>query len=535
MKKYFLLFILFHSFILSAQPPAVEWQKTYGGDNQDVMNNILKTTDNGFLFSGWSKSYISGDKTVDTFGNSDYWVIKTNSLGNIEWQRTFGGNGLDSSVIIINTSDGGYLISGNSNSDISGNKTENSKGFDDYWILKLDSLGNIQWQKTIGGNANDDFPEVIETPDMGFIIAGLSYSGISGDKSETQIRLSIFDPGQPDYWVVKISSTGIIEWENTIGTIGADVAVSVLNAYNGGYIIGGYSDGNISFDKTEDSKGGNDIWVMKLDTTGAIVWQKTIGGNDKDELRNMISTPDGGYLLSAISNSNISSDKTENSKGGDDFWLVKIDPQGNILWDKTIGGSGTDDPYQICYKNDNHIYVGGNSDSNISDDKTENSRGGRDFWIMKIDSTANILWDKTLGGSESDSNYAMFYNPSDGSLLLGGPSRSNISGDKTENSRGLSDYWIVKLEPESLSTISFTSTNIRVYPNPTTKTITVSFPKNYTNLNVAVTNMLGQKVKQEQFGNASEIRFDLIGENGVYFVEVRNENKEKVVFKVVKE
>src|SRR5690606_28821266 len=174
---------------------------------------------------------------------------------NILWDLTIGGGEDDRLFSINKTTDGGYILGGISESGISGDKTENKIGFLDYWVVKLDENGFIQWQNTIGGNYLDTLRKVFQTTDGGYIIGGYSSSAISGDKSENVI-------GSEDYWVVKLNSSGTIEWENTIGGNGEDLLYDIKQTDDNGYILAGTSDSDISFDKTESSKGGKDYWLV---------------------------------------------------------------------------------------------------------------------------------------------------------------------------------------------------------------------------------------------------------------------------------
>jgi hypothetical protein len=207
---------------------------------------------------------------------------------------------------------GGYSVS-----NISGDKTENSHGSADYWIVKTDASGNIQWQKTIGGNSDDVLYTIRQTIDGGYILGGLSGSNISGDKTEN-------NKGVLDYWVVKTTASGNIQWQNTIGGSGDDRLFSIQQTTEGGYILGGFSTSSISGDKTENSKGFSDYWIVKADPSGNIQWQKTIGGSSFEELHSIQQTTDGGYILGGYSASNISGDKTENNHGSYDYWIVKL-------------------------------------------------------------------------------------------------------------------------------------------------------------------------------------------------------------------
>lgn len=443
MKRTFsvIIVIVFSFFVSnrSLSQPSIEWQNTIGGSGNDLLFSIQSTPDGGYILGGYSESNISGDKTENSNGGNDYWIVKIDAFGNILWQNTIGGSGNDQLTCLKLTSDGGYILGGYSISNISGDKTENSIGLFDYWIVKTDSMGNVQWQNTIGGNNLDWLISISQTSDGGYILGGFSNSGASGDKTENS-------NGQFDYWIVKTDSMGSIQWQNTIGGNGFDQLYSVHQTSDGGYILGGFSDSDISGDKAANSLGWNDYWIVKTDATGNIQWQRTIGGNSSDQLFSLQPTTDGGYILGGWSQSGMSGDKMENSIGLYDFWLVKVDAMGNLQWENTIGGSSNDYPFPLWQTSDGGFITGGYSASNISGDKTENSVGLDDYWIVKTSSTGNIEWQKTIGGSTAD-RLRSIMQTSDGGYILGGFSESNISGDKTENSNGQYDYWVVKLKP----------------------------------------------------------------------------------------
>lgn len=269
----------------------------------------------------------------------------------IEWQNLVGGSNINLPSSSQQTTDGGFIIGGYSNSNISGDKTENSKGLYDYWIVKTNSLGLVEWDKTIGGLEQDVFTNLKQTQDEGYIVCGYSDSPISGDKTENPI-------GSADFWIVKITSNGTIEWQNTIGGSDAEQPYSLLPTIDNGYLIAGYSQSGVSGDKSENSRGLQDYWVVKLNSSGTVEWDKTLGGTGNDILSSVIQLDDGNYILAGNSNSMISGDKTEDSKGSSDYWVIKIDSFGNILWQKTIGGSGYDRPTTIIKTNNNTFFFG---------------------------------------------------------------------------------------------------------------------------------------------------------------------------------
>ena len=443
LKLIFTSIFLLTTFFCNAQNAQydIKWQKTIGGSINDFLLSITPSPDGGYVMGGRSESNFTGDKTENSNGSYDYWVVKTDSLGNIVWQNTIGGSSTDFLFFITPTPSGGYILGGSSSSNISGDKTENCNGSYDYWVVKIDSLGAIQWQNTIGGSSAEELFSITTSHDGGYVLAGYSKSNISGDKTENS-------HGGEDYWVVKIDSLGNIVWQNTIGGSDDEQLLSITSSSDGGYVLGGWSASNISGDKTETSNGVADYWVVKIDSLGAIVWQNTIGGNSHDELHSIIPSSDGGYVLGGDSPSDISGDKTENSNGYYDYWVVKIDSLGTIVWQNTIGGINGDGLNSISSSPDGGYVLGGTSGSNISGDKTENSNGNEDYWVVKIDSLGYIEWQNTIGGSYTEYLYSITPSP-DGGFVLGGSSDSNISGDKIENSDGGYDYLVMKLYPSS--------------------------------------------------------------------------------------
>ena len=190
-----------------------------------------------------------------------------------------------------------------------------------------------------------------------------------------------------------------------------------------------------------------DFWIIKLDASGNKLWDKTIGGDGNETASSLSVFQDGSFIVAGSSNSNASGDKSEDSKGGNDFWIVKLDASGNKLWDKTIGGNGNDSASSLLVYQDGSFIVAGSSDSNATGDKSEDSKGGNDFWVVGMDANGNKLWDKTIGGSLEDYHPQIIAGPS-GNFYIAGKSASDKSGDKSQDSKGLLDYWIIKLEAE---------------------------------------------------------------------------------------
>jgi len=521
MKK-LVTFLLTISFIVSISQtaPEIDWQNTIGGNAFDKLTFIQQTSDEGYILGGVSISNISGDKIEDSLGDYDFWILKTDELGNIVWQNTIGGSQADALYCIQQTTDEGFILGGTSSSSISGDKTENSQGGTDYWIIKVDSFGDIIWQKIIGGSDYDDFIGIQQTIDGGYILGGNSMSNISGDKTENSNGLT-------DYWVVKLDEMGEISWQNTIGGSSSDILFSIQQTLDGGYILTGSSVSDISGDKTENSNGESDIWIVKLNDLGDIVWQNTIGGNDVDVLYTSQQTSDGGYILGASSMSDISGDKSENAIGELDYWILKLNNSGDIIWQKTIGGSQNDFIWSIYQAVDDGYIIGGSSNSDISGNKTEDAVGGYDYWLVKLDQAGDIKWQKTIGGTNDDYMHSVQQTTNEG-FILGGYSKSDISGDKTEDSEGNFDYWLIKLTAEVIDVKEWGILDIKIFPNPVTDFLSVSIDKP---IQISITNMLGEIVL---LSNQKEIDIrPLI--RGVYLLQIFNVNNEKIkTFKLIK-
>ncbi len=421
--------------LLLAQTPSIQWQKTIGGTLGDEVRSVQKTSDGGYIIGGSSYSNSSGDKTENSKGGWDYWVIRLDASGNILWQKTIGGNSTDKLQSVQQTTDLGFILGGYSLSGVSGDKSENNLGGNDYWVVKLDASGGIVWENTIGGSGHDELYSVKQTPDGGYVLGGSSASGISGDKTENS--LGIFD-----YWVVKLDETGTIVWQKTIGGNDFDELWSV-SVTTDGYFLAGSSFSSISGNKTENSLSW-DYWLVLINSAGTVVAQNTIGGSGSDFIRAAVPTSGGGYFIGGYSNSGISGDKTESTKGDNDYWVLKLDASLAIEWQKDLGGTNGDILYSVLQTSDGGYLAGGYSVSGISGDKTENNKGFNDFWVLKLDNSGAISWQKTIGGSSADELYAMAQNTA-GDYFLAGTSGSNISGDKTADSKGDIDIWAMKL------------------------------------------------------------------------------------------
>jgi hypothetical protein len=260
--------------------------------------SIQQTSDGGYIVAGYTQSN-DGDVSANhgNFENYECWIVKLSPIGNIQWQKCLGGSDLDRAYSIQKTSDGGYIVAGytySNDGDVSGNH-----GGGDCWIVKLLPTGNIQWQKCLGGSGYDYANSIQQTSDGGYIVGGYTNSN-DGDVSGYHSNLS-GGRKTSDSWIVKLSPTGSMQWQKCLGGSADDYASSIQQTSDKGYIVAGYAasiDGDVS-----GNHGGGDCWVVKLSPTGNIKWQKCLGGNDCDYASSIRQTPDGGYIVAGVTDS----------------------------------------------------------------------------------------------------------------------------------------------------------------------------------------------------------------------------------------
>ncbi|MBW6483759.1 MAG: T9SS type A sorting domain-containing protein [Vicingaceae bacterium] len=432
--------------------PTIQWEKSLGGSNIETATSIIQTLDGGYMVAGATASN-DGDVSINK-GGTDCWVVKLNANGTIQWEKTYGGTGNESISTILQTADSSYIVVGITNStdgDISFNNGNN-----DFWVIKLNINGSIQWERSYGGSSYEGAENIILSNDGGYLILGTTTSN-DGDVTGNN--------GGSDYWVVKIDSIGNILWEKNYGGSGADAASSIQQTNDGGYIIVGEStsnDGDVT-----GNNGGRDYWVVKIDSNGTIQWEKNYGGSGFDRGLSIISCLNGAYVVAGRSNSN-DFDVTGNN-GIDDYWVIKIDNIGNLLWQKSIGGSLVDDFQKIVAVSDGGYVMIGTSAS--SDGDVSGNYGNWDYWVVKIDSNGTIEWDKNLGGSSADFGYAV-NETIDNGFIIAGSSGSNDFDVSSTN--GMMDFWVVKLSPIVGMDEVENNSSIIIFPNPTNGIFTIN-------------------------------------------------------------
>ncbi len=361
---------------------SVPWlimQNTFGGSSWDRANSIQQTFDSGFVVAGYA--YSDDWDVSGNHGNYDFWVVRLNGSGDTLWTKSLGGSSSDQAYSIQQTFDSGYVVAGgalSNNGDVHGNH-----GNWDFWVVKLNEDGDTNWTRAYGGLYNQFAYSIQQTYDSGYIVAG-SYNWTGGF------------PTQNDYWVIRLNSVGDTIWTKTLGGSNNDYAYSVLQTYDSNYVVAGYAfsnDGDVS-----GNHGFNDYWVVKLNSIGDTIWTKTYGGSSWDIAYSIQQTFDKGYVVAGYS---YSTDGDVHDNHGDyDFWVVKLNTDGDTLWTKTLGGLLSETAFTIQQTSDSGYVVAGYSISNSGE--VHGNKGGQDLWVVKLNSTGDTLWTKTAGGLFDD-------------------------------------------------------------------------------------------------------------------------------------
>lgn len=538
MKKKLLLLLLFCSCFTQSQD--ILWEKSYGGLHADYLFDAQPTADYGFILAGSSLSDKTGNKSEHNNGDLDYWIWKMDEKGDLDWQKSLGGSGFDLLQSIKNTKDGGFILAGTSNSPktsegATGNKKENCKGITDFWVIKLNAKGDEQWQKTIGGNGQDELLCAFQTTDGGYMLGGSSSSTLLPKQDLTEKGTIDVKPdltgktekcrGNMDYWIVKLDNTGAVQWQRTYGGEYADVLRSMEQTKDGGYILGGYSNSPRSGDKTEANSGIGDYWILKIDNLGDVEWQKTYGGNGDNQLYVIHQTQDGGYITGGNSNSTTALTLLGGTvSNGTDYWVMKMNEKGDVVWSRTYN-FGKIDILTSLIENDDHTFlIGGYAQSESEQGNglqllkgSGDKEGINDYIALKISDTGEELWKKMVG-SKGEDILRKLIETRDGGYLLAGTSNSKSSKDKNSTIGG-NDFWVVKLKdkqkPEEVKV------KIEAIPNPATTFTNIIIGYDFEQGTATVYDLLGRQLQSfEIYSRTVPVDLSKYAE-GIYIVSIK--------------
>lgn len=434
------MFFIFTTCLVKSQGsnPIYKADWAFGASGDDYLMDLIETEDAfDLLMAGHTSSFNGEEVSEFGYGYSDIWVLKQNLNEQILWNKKYGGDSTELMAEILELKDG-YLFVGSSASGSSGNKSDGNFGGFDYWVFKTDKNGNKIWDKSFGGSGNDYATCVSLAPDGGFYIGGYSESTPSGNKSSANY-------GGFDYWLVKITTSGILIGDESYGGDKDDIMKSIL--IDGNLILAGYTETDVNGTKTVSSFGLNDYWLIELETNGVTeVNQYVFGGTRDDKLDKLESYPNGpGFYVAGSSESGSNGNKTSSNYGESDYWILRLDSTRGIKWQTRLGGNRTDVLTDMIIDPLGASIVAGYSNSISGGNKSGGNQGGFDYWAVKLDTLGNIYWQKNYGGSSDDSLQAIYLR-CDRGLYLGGYSESDISGDRTDYSRRFQDYWVISLD-----------------------------------------------------------------------------------------
>ncbi|MEO9893644.1 hypothetical protein [Aurantibacter sp.] len=386
----------------------IEWVKSFGGSGSDTARSIIKTNDGGYAVLGYTNS-IDGDISDKTHPFVDYWMLKLSAQGDLQWSKTYGGSGEDIGQSILQTSDGGYALTGYAQS-ADGDGSSNA-GYHDNWIIRLDNQGTILWERSFGFSGHDHSYDIIETDDGGLFFAGFIDITAAREDGFSEKGEFLTRHGVGEFWGTKLDADGNVLWRKYFGGTNNDRAYGVVNSEDGGFVLAGFTE-STDYD-ISNNRGSYDFWIVKVDSAGDFVWERAYGGTGIDRAYDIVNTSDGGY---AITGHTLSDDLDVSENNGEsDIWLIKLNDNGELLWENSLGGSGFELAEELCETYDGGLMIIGNSKS-VDSDLVESS-GENDIWIIRTDSKGQLEWQKTMGGSNLDYGYDIIEND-DGSIMV---------------------------------------------------------------------------------------------------------------------
>ena len=475
MKKLLFIVLLFFPQIFTiAQNLEINWQQCFGGSEIDIARDLIEKN-NDYLIVGVTKSN-NGDVTFN-HGVDDVWLIKTDNIGTLIWEKSYGGSNSDGGHRVFKADNNSYYIlagSLSSDGDISNDPYPNTL---DYWIVKIDSVGEIIWEKNLGGNGHDQIWTGTKTSDGGI----LAYGWTSSDDGDVSVYYGLFD-----MWMIKLNSEGEKEWDFSIGTSGMDVGQAIIQTNDGGYLVGGSS---------RIKEGGNlncvphsykaEAILVKLDSARNIEWQHCYGGSEDEGITGLLEI-DNGYVFVAYTASNDGDVSGHHGITGEtgDIWIVKIDFYGNIIWQKCLGGSRFEDGSKILRTEDSgYLIIGGTQshDGDVVGNHTL-SEHDHDIWIVKLSNDGELLWQQCIGGLGDERLEFGVYKKNDNNYVIAGQTDYGPSFDVecTPHAGVMNypDFWVFEIQDTTTNIINNITKEkvINVYPNPAKDYVSFEIP-----------------------------------------------------------
>ncbi len=437
---YQLVLLLCFCSYAKAQLPPLQWANRYGGNQVDIPYSIKATTDGGTIVAGYTDSK---DGDISAFPNREYWdlwVLKLNKCGEIQWEKSFGGTNYESARDIVQTSDGGYIVAGETNS-TDGGVVAGYGGTKDIWILKLNALGNLVWQKRYGGNGLDIANHIHLLNDGSFYLLASSSS------NDGNITGNHGTGGYTDAVVMKLDGSGNLIWSKCYGGSKNEEFFD-MEIINGSLYLAGFA--NSTDGDVPPQQKNYDIWLLALDANGNKVYSKVYGGSQNDVAYATTVGNDGTLTLAGYSTSN--DGDVQGAKGSQDYWIINLNTaNGKLNWQKVLGGTDAEYANAIITDVDGGYIVGGISYSQDGD--IDNPLGGGDYWIVKLDAKGNQNWQQSLGGNGDENLRSLLFLPSTKEYYLSGDA---TAGGDFNGGYGDTDFGIMKFK--KLDTLQVDST-----------------------------------------------------------------------------
>lgn len=583
MKKIYISLLAMVGISVCSQEVEIRWQKNLQSNSQDFLSQLTGTIDGQHLLSGSTiqspksstknqdsnaLSTVNNQPTTNAQNNGyDYHVVKLNQQGQVVWEKYYGGINHDFLTSTTSTQEGGFLLAGTSYSPEGFQKKGTLKGGTDIWLIKVDENGEEEWQKTLGTPSDEEAKSVVQTTDLGYVIAG-----------NIQNKRGAF--GSKDVLLVKLDKTGKLIRQLYLGGKGLEEVEKVIATQDGGALVGIYSrsksmeEGKLRIEnesgldedikeethlttqqssnnrqpstntyqipttyqpKTTGNYGEGDFWVVKLSKEGNVEWEKNYGGDGDDHVRTL-GTTGGGYIVAGESRSGNSGSKKSSIKEGTDLWVISLDEQGNELWQKGYNFNNRDVLMSLdvikSLSTDNGqpgtkgYLLGGYTQSEGKVEKEDET-----FWMLYIDNKGKEVWRKYVEGKEKKEEERLVAAQlnNDGTYILAGTSAEEL---------GKENWKVVKLGDRQLEQL-IERQDLRIYPNPVKDycyvEIGMDFPSSSSGreATISVYDMTGKQVYQTKTKNSVTKLNTASLPQGVYVVTAKTENK-SLTNKIVK-
>ncbi|WP_343642331.1 T9SS type A sorting domain-containing protein [Chryseobacterium sp.] len=530
-KIYLCAFTICTLLDVCAQETKLEWQKDIQSSTQDFLSQVTATIDRQYLITGssiQSNPSTGSGLTVQKQNNGyDFHLIKLDQQGNEIWKKYFSGHNHDYLSSTVTTQDGGFLISGTSYSGKGLDKKGDSKGDSDIWLIRLNEFGDELWQKTLGTSSDEEARAVIQTTDLGFFVAGNRQS-ISGGI------------GSKDILLTKLDKNGNALSEILIGGYGLDEVEKLIPTMDGGALLGIYSKSGVcnlkasapapssasSYTKKTENYGEGDYWIVKLDKTGKVEWEKNFGGKGDDHIRTLALTSNG-FIIGGESRSDPSGNKTAGIEEGTDLWLISLNEKGEQQWQKSYNFGnrdvlmGMNVLHSADDKSAKGILLGGYTHSEGRIEKDDNT-----FWLLYTDQLGNEVWRKHIPGEsrQKEERLSDLMLNRDGSIILAGTSAEEI---------GKENWKIVKLGDKQVDEL-IEKYDIKIYPNPVSDYAYIEIGFDFKDAEILLYDMSGRQLQNIKTKNkVTKINTQALIQ-GAYLVTIKTDTSKTANAKLIK-